>query len=102
MLSMLHYEVTATPAAELRGAYERYMRERHIADVLATGCFGSAHFAKLSDGRYRATYVAAEQADLDRYVELHAARLRGDFAEHFPSGIAIGREVWEVLQRWPE
>jgi len=29
-----------------------------------------------------------------------AERLRADFLNHFPSGIELSREVWEVLQIW--
>lgn len=97
---MLLYEVTARPEAELREALETYMRETHIREVLDTGCFVAAQFASDADGRYRTTYVAGDQAQLDRYLELHAQRLRADFAEHFPSGVTVSREVWRVVEEW--
>lgn len=97
---MIWYEVTATPEAEVRAAYETYMRETHIRDVLATGCFVAARFAAASGGRYRSTYVAPDQEHLDRYLDLHAQRLRHDFAVHFPAGVALTREVWQVVEEW--
>lgn len=94
------YEVTATPDPEIRGAYESYMRETHICDVLGTGCFAGANFAVASSGSFRTSYIAARQEELDRYLEQHAQRLRADFAAHFPAGIALSREVWTVVEEW--
>lgn len=37
---MVTYEITATVRADLCDAYEKYMAERHIPDVLDTGAFG--------------------------------------------------------------
>jgi hypothetical protein len=97
---MILYEVTATPEAHVRGAFEVFMRETHIDDVLATGCFAGAHFESNTAGLYRTTYVANAQADLDRYLAEHAQRLRAHVAERFPSGVTFGREVWRVVQEW--
>jgi hypothetical protein len=98
---MVFYEVTAEPREEIREAYERYMRDKHVDDVLATGCFTGARFCVTQEGRYRASYIAASRDELDRYLETHATRLREDFATHFPDGIALSREVFEVLRAWP-
>ena len=101
LTEMVLYEVTAIPDDEVREDYERYMREKHVADVLATGAFVEAHFARNADGAYRATYIAAERSALDRYLESDAPRLRADFAMHFPSGIQLSRDILEVVQAWP-
>lgn len=97
---MILYEVTATPDAEMRARYETYMRETHIRDVLATGCFVAARFAAAPGGNYRTTYIASAQDHLDRYLDIHAPRLRDDFARHFPAGVALTREVWQVMEEW--
>ena len=52
-------------------------------------------------GRYRIRYEAPDRAALERYLAEHAARLRGDFAAHFPAGVELSREVWDALQLWP-
>lgn len=98
--SLIFYEVTARPEPGVRAAYESYMREKHVADVLATRCFTGARFARSAEGLYRTTYIAATRDDLDRYLEAHAQRLRADFATHFPKGIVLSREVLEVLHEW--
>lgn len=96
------YEITATVAAERAAAYERYMRERHVPDLLATGCFVGASIARAEAGdegaaRYRIRYEAPHAAALARYLAEHAARLRADFAAHFPEGVTIERTVWHRL-----
>jgi hypothetical protein len=97
---MIAYEVTADVEERLVGVFERYMRERHIPQVVATGCFQAAIFARSSAGRYRTSYVARTQADLDRYLEAHTGALRADFAAHFPEDVALSREVWVAVERW--
>jgi hypothetical protein len=97
---MITYEVTALVEASLAQSYERYMRQQHIPDVLASGCFQSADFASAAPGRYRMRYEASTNEDLERYLTMHAARLREDAASHFPEGVVLSREVWTVMQRW--
>ena len=93
---MITYEITAIVEAELTERYEDYMANRHITDVLATGYFTSATFSR-NENRYRIRYETASHDELDRYLETEASRLRADFATHFPDGIEISRENWEVI-----
>lgn len=93
--AMLSYEVTIQlDDPSLANALESYMRDGHLAEVLATGCFLDGHFEQSAPGVYRTRYSVAAQEDLDRYVEEHAPRLRADFQEHFPSGLRVTRAVW--------
>lgn len=97
---MIIYEVTATVRADLAESYEKYMCEAHIPDLLATGFFGGVKFTRASENRYRIQYEAHDQAALDGYLSAEAARLRADFFTHFPEGVELARENWEVLQIW--
>jgi hypothetical protein len=94
------YEVTAVVEAHLAETYERYMRQQHIRDVLATGCFQRADLASDAPGRYRMRYEASTYKDLESYLATHAAHLRQDAASHFPEGVVLSRAVWTVIQRW--
>ena len=96
---MIAYEVTVVVEEGLVDRFERYMRATHIPAVLATGCFQEAVFARSSPGRYRTGYVARAQADLDRYLESHAAALRAHFQARFPHGVSLSREVWVTVER---
>ena len=99
---MITYEITAEVQPTLADAYERYMRETHIPDLLATGCFVAASLARSAPGRFRIRYEARSRADLDRYLSTHAAALRADFTAHFPEGVSVAREEWETLARWED
>lgn len=94
------YEITAVVQTELIEQYEKYMRERHIPDLLATGYFYGAKFTRSEGNRYRIQYEARDRANLKNYLQKDAARLRADFHAHFPEGAEISRENWEVLQIW--
>ena len=94
---MIIYEITATVASELVEDYERFMREHHIPALLATGCFRSAAIARSTAGRYRMRYEASAEKDLERYLAVHAERLRAEFIRRFPEGIELAREVWTVI-----
>ncbi len=95
------YEITALVQPALAAAFERYMRTRHIPDLLATGCFRAASLAVARPGRYRVRYEAPDRDALDRYFEEHAPRLRADFVAHFPVGVELSRDFWHALQVWP-
>ena len=96
----LVYEVTAVVELEIAEGWERYMREQHIPDVLATGCFSRASLARASGGRYLIRYHLASRADLERYLAQVAPALRAEFAARYPGGVALTRETWELLQEW--
>jgi hypothetical protein len=97
---MVTYETTTLMPPHLVDAYERYMREHHIPELLKTGCFQSAVLTRSAPGRYRVRYEARNEADLERYLSKHAGRLREDFAIHFPDGVSTSREVWVTIQTW--
>jgi hypothetical protein len=98
---MVTYEITTRIDLSLVASYERYMVERHIPDLLATGLFEAVAFTRAEPGRYRTRYEAPNQAALQEYLDTHAQRLRADFAAHFPDGVQVDREVWHWLQAWP-
>jgi hypothetical protein len=99
---MMNYEITALVDADFVESYERYMIDAHIPDLMATGCFIDVKFTRSLPGRYRVLYFARDRDALDEYFRVHAARLRGDFAEHFPAGIEVSRENWDVLGSWAD
>ena len=99
---MVTYEITAEVREDLAEAYETFMREQHIPDLLATGCFAGATLSRSSVGRYRIRYEAPDQSALDRYLATEAPRLRAHLAAQFPVGVGLTREVWTVVQSWPK
>lgn len=97
---MIIYEINAVVRADLIERYENYMRGRHIPDLLATGFFTAATFARREANQYQIRYEAADQKSLDEYLENAAPDLREDFLRHFPEGIELSRLIWTVLEDW--
>lgn len=96
-MSAVSYEVSIIVRSDLSEAFESFMTEVHIPDVISTGAFSDARFSMKEPSRYRASYTAASRDDLDNYLREHSPRLREDVARHFPDGRAISREEWNVL-----
>ena len=96
--NLLIYEITVEVRADLTVAYESYMRGKHIPDLIATGFFSEVRFLR-SANRYRIQYLTA---DLDGYLARDADRLRADFLAHFPDGVSVQRENWEVVEVWDD
>jgi Domain of unknown function (DUF4286) len=98
---MVLYEVTLqldeVPASELID----YMTRDHIPAIWATGCFRHIRFDQASPTRFRTSYQAEGQADLDRYLRDYAAGFRAEFASRFSAGVAFTREVWTTQEMWP-
>jgi len=83
---MVIYEITAVVESNVVQQYEQYMLTRHIPDLLATGYFAGASFARSEPGRYQVRYEAATREALDCYLSEHTPRLRDDFAAHLSRG----------------
>ena len=102
-MAMIIYEITAIVQPQSVEEYEKYMRERHIPDLLETGFFRAAYFTRAAaENRYRIQYHARDRGALDEYLKTQAERLRADFLTHFPEGVELSRENWEILQVWEE
>lgn len=99
---MVIYEVTQTVRADLCGAYERFIVDRHVPDVLATGIFLGASLGRSTPGRYRIRYEALDRYHVDRYLAEHSLGLSEQVLAAFPSGVESAREEWEILARFAE
>lgn len=97
---MISYEVTLQVKPALAPTVEEFMRQSHIPAIFATGCFQQIRFSLASAGRYRTSYQAEAQADMDRYLREHAPRFRAEFMERFPDDVTVTRETWMQRQAW--
>jgi Domain of unknown function (DUF4286) len=91
---MIRYEVTLDVEPTKAEAVRAFLHQKHFAEMMATGCFRHISFGLASPTRFRTTYQADTEADLQRYLQDHAAHLRGDFVSRFPSGVTVSRETW--------
>jgi hypothetical protein len=97
---MLYYEVTLQVEPTLARQVEQHMRQEHIPAIFATGCFYQIRFCKASPARFRTSYEAKSQENLDRYLRDHAPGMRADFQRRFPQGTTATRETWVEQERW--
>ena len=98
---MIIYEVTAIVDPSIVDEYEKYMREQHISELLATGYFAAAFFAKTED-MFRIGYHCDSRKDLEAYFANHAGRLRAEMAVRFPEGVEFSRNELEIIALFPE
>ena len=94
------YEVTAIVAPARTAEWESYMSETHIPEVLATGCFAAAFFAK-EENRYTIAYHVNTPEDLQRYVAEYAEGLRTDVANRFGDDIQLSRRTLDIVRLFP-
>ncbi len=93
------YQVEARVHNELTQAFEKYMLEVHIAEVMKTGKFEKCIFARKRDGIYQIQYFTKHES-LKEYIEKGAPVLRQEFSRQFPKGVEISRSKLEILQIW--
>jgi hypothetical protein len=99
---MIIYEVTLHVEPHLVPGVEQYMRRTHVPAIFGTRCFPRIRFCQASSHRFRTTYEATDQAELDRYLRDHAPALRAAFIELFPTGVSVSRETWAVQEVWEQ
>src|ERR1043165_1648192 len=97
---MVRYEVTVMVREDLRDRFERYFVEKHIPEILATGCFLDIRFDRSDAGTFRTVYHAATRADLERYLSHFTVRSPAHFASHLPDGVAPSGENWTEVKNW--
>ena len=97
---MIVYEITTKVDVHLIEEYEKFMKKTHIPDLLETGHFVSAEFAKISEGYYRVRYLAENKQELETYLDNNAEHLREDFIKKFPVGVKVSRKILKVLKTW--
>ncbi|REJ79086.1 MAG: DUF4286 family protein [Acidobacteria bacterium] len=94
---MILYTVYITVPNELESELAKYMCDKHIPDVMATGRFVKAEFSKSDEGGFRTSYTAADRTSLELYLKHDTERLREAFAREFPYKVSAKREVWESI-----
>lgn len=96
----IRYEVTLDVWPGMHDVVDAYMLDRHLEQMFATGCFVAITYERSDGGGRRSVYECASQADLDRYLDEHAAAMRADFADHVPTGATPSRAVWSSVRTW--
>ncbi len=95
---MFVFTVSVAVKLEIASEWRKYMLEKHINDVLKTGCFMKAEFEEVeSDGnesnQFRARYFFESKSDYERYIKNFASDLRAEHNQLFGEQVEAQRTV---------
>lgn len=104
-LRMILYNVTVSINPEIEAEWTAYMRQKHIPEVMQTGCFLESRFCRVHGEEeggvtYATTYLAASQEIYDEYIAKHAASLRDEFNAKWAGKFAAFRTLLSVIEEF--
>jgi hypothetical protein len=100
---MIIYNVTVKVAHSIADQWVRWLKEEHIPDIIATGCFTHAavfHLLETEDEdgiTYVVQYHAEKKILYDRYVEEFAAIMRKKAFDKWGDQFIAFRSVMMVV-----
>ncbi|MBS1511116.1 MAG: DUF4286 family protein [Bacteroidetes bacterium] len=100
---MIIYNVTTKVTPAIQAAWLQWMKEEHIPEIIATGCFTAATIAQLlevddSDGStYTVQYMAESKALYNVYIEMFATAMRNKVFEKWGDQFIAFRSLMQVI-----
>ena len=100
---MIIYSVACTISKEIEADWKKFFLEKHLDDVVNTGCFKSWQFRKIvsleetETVTYVSEYLCENQETLDRYNQNFAANLKADVGQLFSGKYTCERTLFEVV-----
>ncbi len=101
--AMIIYNVTTHVEHSIAEAWLHWLKEEHIPDIIATGCFQKADILRLTEvdetegPTYAVQYHAATRELYNRYIEEHAETLRRKATDKWGSRFIAFRSVLQVV-----
>ena len=101
---MIVYNVTTKVDHSIAVAWLQWMKEEHIPEVIATGCFSHSRILRLlevdeTDGlTFAIQYEAESKALYNRYIDKYAGELRKKAIEKWEGFITAFRSVMQVAE----
>ncbi|MEN9686598.1 MAG: hypothetical protein RLZZ28_2384 [Bacteroidota bacterium] len=100
---MLIYNVTTKLSWPIHEAWLKWMKEKHIPEILATGCFTDARFVRLLDTdeaegpTYAVQFFAETAEQYQKYLDAHAPLLRKEAMETWGEQFISFRTLMQVV-----
>lgn len=100
---MFVYNVTIKVAHSISAEWLEWLKEEHIPEVMATGCFQDYTLLKLlevdeSEGpTYAVQYKAESKAAYNQYIEKHASALRQKSFDKWGDRFIAFRTVMQIV-----
>lgn len=101
---MIVYNVTIKVNEQIAIEWLDWIQQEHILDVMDTGCFTSAKLLRLLEiddeegPTYAVQYFAESKSDYNRYMELHAERMRQKSFDKWGNQFIAFRSVMQTVQ----
>lgn len=102
---MILYNVTVSVDESVHQDWLQWMREVHIPEVLATGCFSEGRLSRIvaeEEGgvTFSVMYLSPSQELYDEYQEKHAPKLQGDHSRRYQGKFAAFRTILNVVEEF--
>ena len=103
---MIIYNVTINVDESIQSAWLKWMQNKHINDVLATGLFTNAKMVRvvveeeMGGTTYAVQYFTDSRAKLEDDYKNHAPRLRQEGLELFADKMLAFRTELEVMEEF--
>ncbi|MFY7899677.1 MAG: DUF4286 family protein [Chitinophagaceae bacterium] len=97
------YNVTTQVTHTIKDEWVKWMKEKHIPEVMQTGCFLKFQFVKVleldeTEGvTFAVQYFAESKSIYHQYVEKYASALRKDALEKWGNQMASFRSLMQCL-----
>jgi len=101
---MYIYNVTLKVDWYIHDAWLQWMKEEHMPEVVATGCFTGSQLLRLLEineeegPTYSAQYFAESKPDYNRYIEIHSASLRKKVSDNWGSQLIAFRSLMQIVE----
>jgi Domain of unknown function (DUF4286) len=101
---MIIYNVTTKLSWQINEAWLQWMKQEHINDVIATGCFTHAQLLHLIEAddeegpTYATQYFALKKTDYEKYIEVYADELRKKTFTKWGDKFISFRTVMQIVQ----
>ncbi|MEO6611618.1 MAG: DUF4286 family protein [Chitinophagaceae bacterium] len=100
---MIIYNVTIKVEHSIAGQWLEWLKEEHIPDIIATGCFTHAqilHLLEANDDEgitYAVQYYTTDKSLYDRYIENFGTGMRKKATDKWGGQFIAFRSVMEVV-----
>jgi Domain of unknown function (DUF4286) len=100
---MFLYNVTIKLDWSIHEEWLKWMKEKHIPQVMATGCFSDYTLVRLleideTEGpTYATLYKVESKSDYNRYIAIHATALRQEGLDRWGSLFIAFRTIMEIV-----
>ncbi len=102
---MILYNVTVSIDPDIANDWLDWMRNKHIPDVMATGCFRESRLSRIQGEEqggvtYSVMYLSPSKALMDKYQLEFAPALQKDHMQRYEGRFAAFRTMLEVIEEF--